>query len=98
MGSEFLGVKRCLACAAWRVILGVAAMVEQPPARSPWCSLTSRGQPGYWARLGGTLTVFLLLQCNDKEVLGPWVNKPWLNAVATVILGVLFMLSPRSSS
>jgi hypothetical protein len=43
--------------------------------------------------LGGTLTVFLLLQCNDKEVLGPWVNKPWLNAVATVILGVLFMLS-----
>jgi Mn2+/Fe2+ NRAMP family transporter len=38
-------------------------------------------------------SVFLLLLCNDKEVLGPWVNKPWLNAIATVILGVLFMLS-----
>ena len=24
-------------------------------------------------------TVFLLLLCNDKEVLGPWVNRPWLN-------------------
>ena len=38
-------------------------------------------------------SVFLLLLCNDKQVLGPWVNKPWLNAVATVILGVLFILS-----
>jgi NRAMP (natural resistance-associated macrophage protein)-like metal ion transporter len=38
-------------------------------------------------------SVFLLLLCNDREVLGPWVNKPWLNAVATLILGALFMLS-----
>jgi NRAMP (natural resistance-associated macrophage protein)-like metal ion transporter len=38
-------------------------------------------------------TVFLLLLCNDRAVLGPWVNPPWLNAVATVILGVLLMLS-----
>jgi NRAMP (natural resistance-associated macrophage protein)-like metal ion transporter len=38
-------------------------------------------------------SVFLLLLCNDKQVLGPWVNKPWLNGIATVILGVLFILS-----
>jgi NRAMP (natural resistance-associated macrophage protein)-like metal ion transporter len=38
-------------------------------------------------------SVFLLLLCNDKQVLGPWVNKLWLNVLATVILGVLFMLS-----
>ncbi len=38
-------------------------------------------------------TVFLLLLCNDRAVLGPWVNAPWLNAVATLILGVLLMLS-----
>ena len=38
-------------------------------------------------------SVFLLLLCNDKEVLGPWVNKPWLNVLATLITGVLFMLS-----
>jgi hypothetical protein len=37
--------------------------------------------------------VFLLLLCNDPEVLGPWVNPPWLNALASVIVGVLVMLS-----
>jgi Mn2+/Fe2+ NRAMP family transporter len=37
--------------------------------------------------------VFLLLLCNDKDVLGPWVTKPWLNVVASVIVGVLVMLS-----
>jgi Mn2+/Fe2+ NRAMP family transporter len=38
-------------------------------------------------------TVFLLLLCNDREVLGPWVNKAWLNVVATVIVAVLIELS-----
>ena len=38
-------------------------------------------------------SVFLLMLCNDKEVLGPWVNKMWLNAVATLIIGVLIILS-----
>jgi len=38
-------------------------------------------------------SVFLLLLCNDRAVLGPWVNKTWLNALATLILGVLLMLS-----
>jgi len=38
-------------------------------------------------------SVFLLLLCNDREVLGPWVNKMWLNAVAAVILGALLILS-----
>ena len=38
-------------------------------------------------------TVFLLLLCNDREVLGPWVNSTWLNIVATVIVSVLVELS-----
>ncbi|HUA96627.1 MAG TPA: divalent metal cation transporter, partial [Acidimicrobiales bacterium] len=38
-------------------------------------------------------TVFLLLLCNDEEVLGPWVNRPWLNAVAFVIVSILLMMS-----
>ena len=38
-------------------------------------------------------TVFLLLLCNDRAVLGPWVNAPWLNALAAVIIGVLVELS-----
>jgi len=38
-------------------------------------------------------SVFLLLLCNDRDVLGPWVNRMWLNVVATVILGALLLLS-----
>jgi Mn2+/Fe2+ NRAMP family transporter len=38
-------------------------------------------------------TVFLLLLCNDREVLGPWSNPTWLNAIASVIIGVLIELS-----
>jgi Mn2+/Fe2+ NRAMP family transporter len=38
-------------------------------------------------------SVFLLLLCNDPEVLGPWVNSRWLNVIATVIIAVLLMLS-----
>jgi NRAMP (natural resistance-associated macrophage protein)-like metal ion transporter len=36
---------------------------------------------------------FLLLLCNDREVLGPWVNPRWLNIIAAIIVGVLVDLS-----
>ncbi len=38
-------------------------------------------------------SVFLLLLCNDSEVLGPWVNPKWLNLLAGVIIAVLLVLS-----
>jgi hypothetical protein len=38
-------------------------------------------------------SAFLLLLCNDPQVLGPWRNPPWLNALATVIVAVLVLLS-----
>jgi NRAMP (natural resistance-associated macrophage protein)-like metal ion transporter len=38
-------------------------------------------------------TVFAILLCNDRAVLGPWINKPWLNAVAGLIIGMLLVLS-----
>ena len=38
-------------------------------------------------------TVFLVLLCNDRDVLGPWVNPTWLNVVAIVIVSVLLELS-----
>jgi Mn2+/Fe2+ NRAMP family transporter len=38
-------------------------------------------------------TVFLLLLCNDRDVLGPWTNPRWLNVMASVIVGVLLLLS-----
>jgi Mn2+/Fe2+ NRAMP family transporter len=38
-------------------------------------------------------SVFLVLLCNDRAVLGPWINRPWLNAVAGVIVSALLLLS-----
>ena len=38
-------------------------------------------------------SVFLLLLCNDREVLGPWANPRWLNVVAGIIISVLLLLS-----
>ena len=38
-------------------------------------------------------TVFLLLLCNDREVLGPWANTTKTNVIASIIIGVLVLLS-----
>jgi Mn2+/Fe2+ NRAMP family transporter len=38
-------------------------------------------------------SVFLILLSNDRAVLGPWANPPWLNAVAAVAVGTLVVLS-----
>ena len=38
-------------------------------------------------------TVFALLLCNDREVLGPWVNGRWQNVVSLAIVLALFVLS-----
>ncbi|GAC1524772.1 MAG: divalent metal cation transporter [Ramlibacter sp.] len=38
-------------------------------------------------------TVFLLLLCNDKAVLGPWVNSKRLNIFTASVIAVLVMLS-----
>jgi Mn2+/Fe2+ NRAMP family transporter len=37
--------------------------------------------------------VFLLLLCNDRTVLGPWVNARWLNVIAATVVAVLLVLS-----
>jgi Mn2+/Fe2+ NRAMP family transporter len=38
-------------------------------------------------------TVFLLMLCNDREVLGPWTNSPLLRAFTSVVVGILILLS-----
>jgi hypothetical protein len=37
--------------------------------------------------------VFLLLLCNDKAVLGPWVNSRKLNVLTSAVIWVLVLLS-----
>jgi NRAMP (natural resistance-associated macrophage protein)-like metal ion transporter len=72
------------------LVVGAAAIVLIPNA--PLGLITTAVQA-----LAGVLlpsaSVFLLLLCNDRAVLGPWVNRPWLNAIAVVIISVLLMLS-----
>ena len=38
-------------------------------------------------------TVFLLMLCNDRAVLGPWVNTPKTNAFTGAVIAVLITLS-----
>jgi len=72
------------------LVMGAAGIVLIPNA--PLGLITTSVQA-----LAGVLlpsaTVFLLLLCNDREVLGPWSNPTWLNAIASVIIGVLVELS-----
>jgi Mn2+/Fe2+ NRAMP family transporter len=72
------------------LIAGAAAIVLIPGA--PLGVITTSVQA-----LAGVLlpsaTVFLLLLCNDRAVLGPWRNPGWLNVLATVIVATLVLLS-----
>jgi hypothetical protein len=38
-------------------------------------------------------TLFLLLLCNDREVLGPLANSRWMNVIAAAVTGALLALS-----
>jgi Mn2+/Fe2+ NRAMP family transporter len=77
--------------ATFTALVVVAAIVTLIP-NAPLGLITTAVQA-----LAGVLlpsaSLFLLLLCNDREVLGPWVNRTWLNIVATLILGILVMLS-----
>ncbi|HEX9033641.1 MAG TPA: NRAMP family divalent metal transporter [Streptosporangiaceae bacterium] len=77
--------------AMYAALIAVAATIVLIPG-SPLGLLTEGVQV-----LAGVLlpsaTVFLLMLCNDKEVLGPWVNGRGSNIVAAIVIGVLVMLS-----
>ena len=72
------------------IVAAAAALVLIPG--SPLGLLTEAVQT-----LAGILlpsaTVFLLLLCNDKAVLGPWVNSKKLNVFTGAVIWVLVMLS-----
>lgn len=76
---------------SYAVMVAVAGVIVLIPG-APLGTITIAVQA-----LAGVLlpsaTVFLLLLCNDKAVLGPWTNPGWLNAIAAFIVGVLVVLS-----
>jgi len=71
--------------------LAVAATVVLIPGAP--LGLITEGVQALAGVLLPSAAVFLVLLCNDRDVLGPWVNRPWLNAVAGVIIGGLVLLS-----
>lgn len=77
--------------ASFTALVALAAVLVLIPG-APFGLITTSVQA-----LAGVLlpsaSLFLLLLCNDRQVLGPWVNRTWLNLLATLILGVLVMLS-----
>jgi NRAMP (natural resistance-associated macrophage protein)-like metal ion transporter len=77
--------------AVYFLLIAVAAAIVLTPG-SPLGLLTVAVQV-----LAGVLlpsaTVFLLLLCNDKPVLGPWANTRWLNAFTGAVIAVLVLLS-----
>ena len=98
--GDFFGIKHSLHRSfadakgfytAYAGLVAVAAGIVLIP-RAPLGIVTEAVQA-----LAGLLlpsaAVFLLLLCNDREVLGPWVNRGWLNVAATVIIATLLMLS-----
>ena len=72
------------------LIVLAAALVLIP--RAPLGLLTNAVQT-----LAGVLlpsaSVFLLLLCNDKAVLGPWINSRRVNVFTSLVVGVLVILS-----
>ncbi len=77
--------------AVYFVLIAIAAAIVLTPG-SPLGLLTVAVQT-----LAGVLlpsaTVFLLLLCNDKPVLGPWVNNRWMNYFTGAVIAALVILS-----
>jgi len=77
--------------AIYLLLIAIAATIVLIPG-SPLGLLTVAVQT-----LAGVLlpsaTVFLLLLCNDRDVLGPWVNGAKLNIFAAAVVWILVLLS-----
>ncbi|MGB8408206.1 MAG: NRAMP family divalent metal transporter [Mycobacterium sp.] len=75
----------------YAALLAVAAAVSFSPDHV--LGLLTQGVQALAGVLLPSATVFLVLLCNDKAVLGPWVNNLRQNIVAGVIVWSLVLLS-----
>ncbi|WP_198406886.1 NRAMP family divalent metal transporter [Nocardia terpenica] len=76
---------------AYALLLGIAAAVAFSPDHV--LGLITQGVQALAGVLLPSATVFLVLLCNDKAVLGPWVNTARQNIVAGIIVWSLVLLS-----
>ena len=98
--GDYLGYKQSLH-RSWRdatvfhascgALIAVGAIVVLIPGTP--LGLITTGVQALAGVLLPSATVFLLLLCNDRQVLGPWINPRWLNALAALVVGVLVALS-----
>jgi Mn2+/Fe2+ NRAMP family transporter len=77
--------------ACYAALMGLAAFLVLTPG-VPLGLLTEAVQVLAGVLLPSAI-VFLVLLCNDRDVLGPWVNSRSTNVVAAVIIWVLVLLS-----
>jgi Mn2+/Fe2+ NRAMP family transporter len=77
--------------AIYTALIGGAAAIVLIPG-SP-LGLLTEGVQVLTGILVTSATVFLLLLCNDREVLGPWVNGRWKNMLSSAVIAVLITLS-----
>jgi NRAMP (natural resistance-associated macrophage protein)-like metal ion transporter len=98
--GDFLGLKHSLHrgikqakgfYAMYAALIALAAIVVLIPG-SP-LGLFTVGVQVLAGVLLPSATVFLLMLCNDKEVLGPWVNGKGSNIAACIVIGALVVLS-----
>ncbi|MER7673199.1 NRAMP family divalent metal transporter [Kitasatospora sp. NPDC096128] len=76
----------------YAVLIGIAAVITLT-ADAHVQGLITQGVQALAGVLLPSATVFLVLLCNDRPVLGPWVNTTRQNVVAGVIVWVLVLLS-----
>jgi Mn2+/Fe2+ NRAMP family transporter len=77
--------------AVYAGLIGLSAVIVLIPG-SP-LGLLTEGVQALAGVLLPSATVFLLLLCNDREVLGPWVNRRATNVFTSVVVAVLVTLS-----
>ena len=76
---------------SYAVLLGVSAAVAFSPDHV--LGLITQGVQALAGVLLPSATVFLVLLCNDRPVMGPWVNTFRQNAIAWMIVWSLVVLS-----
>ncbi len=77
--------------AGYALLLAIAAAISFSPDNV--LGLLTQGVQALAGVLLPSATVFLVLLCNDKAVLGPWVNTARQNIIAGIIVWSLVLLS-----
>ncbi|HEV2361938.1 MAG TPA: NRAMP family divalent metal transporter [Acidimicrobiales bacterium] len=77
--------------ACYAALMGIAAALVVIPGVP--LGLITEGVQTLAGVLLPSATVFLLLLCNDKDVLGPWVNGKFSNVFTSVVVCALVLLS-----